>query len=421
MEWIEGSRLIGLRVFHNSMIVPITDSLYFFMNKRQFETIKGFPIITVLPLVSRTMDADQACFGAGFSQLLMRNLMLLPNVSVLDPNDTPRVHFEDSEMVVGDHDRRIVISGKVRTNGKQCRAKFYIHSTLFESESITAGGDTPEEFYIDTMKVLTEKLGGTYNDRIEQQIQIGQPRRIESLFHLGKMLLEIQPKDMKKAAPNFLNLYQYDPSFTVPLWNFVAPTTDKTRQMFLAAIKRDPANAFMYWIMFNQLWKIDSKEDPVAFQFCRKAVEISPGLARAHLCMSHAAPVDRRMLAHAILSYTLIPRSTEAICNYISVLKNTNGPLDLQYTLGEEGMRIDSKNPILIDHMIDISCKQNHYKVAMDFAQKALALFSPAPNPHAMTCLSQNPERRKALAAGKFKPVDYYQATIRNLKKKIKR
>jgi hypothetical protein len=59
-----------------------------FLGTRDYELIKQFPNVFVLPFYGRGGDPAQKCFGAGLARLMIRNLMLLRNVSIHGPEDT---------------------------------------------------------------------------------------------------------------------------------------------------------------------------------------------------------------------------------------------------------------------------------------------------------------------------------------------
>ena len=59
-----------------------------------YERIRSFDNVYILPFASQKSDAGQVCFGLGLSRLMIRNLMLLRNVSIHGPEDTSEVTCE---------------------------------------------------------------------------------------------------------------------------------------------------------------------------------------------------------------------------------------------------------------------------------------------------------------------------------------
>src|SRR6185503_13658037 len=60
-----------------------------FLSDEEFERIKSFENVYIVPFGAADGDPQQAGFGFALSRLLIRNLMLLDDVSIHGPEDTP--------------------------------------------------------------------------------------------------------------------------------------------------------------------------------------------------------------------------------------------------------------------------------------------------------------------------------------------
>src|SRR6266404_5146209 len=65
-----------------------------FLTSAECRRIKSFSNVYVLPFFSNRAVAEEAAFGIGLSRLLIRNLMLLTEVSIHGPEDTPMIDNE---------------------------------------------------------------------------------------------------------------------------------------------------------------------------------------------------------------------------------------------------------------------------------------------------------------------------------------
>jgi hypothetical protein len=65
-----------------------------FLTPNEYRRLKTIGSFYVFPLASSDGDGDQAHFGYGLARLLIRNLMLLLDVSIHGPEDTASVPYE---------------------------------------------------------------------------------------------------------------------------------------------------------------------------------------------------------------------------------------------------------------------------------------------------------------------------------------
>src|SRR4028119_918961 len=65
-----------------------------FLTDADYAHIKSFDNVYILPFFSQNSEPAQICFGLGLSRLMIRNLMLLRDVSIHGPKDTPEVPWE---------------------------------------------------------------------------------------------------------------------------------------------------------------------------------------------------------------------------------------------------------------------------------------------------------------------------------------
>src|SRR5262249_13116347 len=118
-------------------------------------------------------------------------------------------------------------------------------------------------------------------------------------------------------------------------------------------LKRDPYNAQLCFETFCAVWTSKGPQ-PQALQFCRKAIELSPGHGKAHMCAPHAARRPVEMLRHSELGYRLLPGNSFAVNNYTLALTEANAPAAQRIELAEEGIAADPRDPGNYERLIEL-------------------------------------------------------------------
>src|SRR5262249_30979531 len=140
-----------------------------------------------------------------------------------------------------------------------------------------------------------------------------------SLLRLGELNRRIDRKAKKEKGRAAQEVLARDPNFPLAAWE-VDSELPEARAVYLEALRRDPYNAQLCFETFCAVWR-SQRPQPEALQFCRKAIELSPGHGKAHMCAPHAAPPEANMLRHSELGYRLLPGNSFAINNYILNLR----------------------------------------------------------------------------------------------------
>jgi hypothetical protein len=77
-----------------------------FLTEPEYWRIRKLPMLAVLPLASDGGGEFDRAFGAGLSQLLIRDLMLVRDFSIRGPEDTPKISMETALLNFGRDDRK---------------------------------------------------------------------------------------------------------------------------------------------------------------------------------------------------------------------------------------------------------------------------------------------------------------------------
>jgi hypothetical protein len=371
-----------------------------FLGTDEYRRISTFEKFYILPL-AKAGSGDQARFGHALARLLIRNLMLLGDVSVHGHEDTPRLTHEAAGQVVTRRDAGHV-TGVAGFGPDGYTLRFEVYRPGRPVEPGTVRHHDLATFVRECCNAVGRAMGSSLETTVADAWEVGQPRDAGSLLRLGGLILNFGRKEAKKKARAAGELLAADPGFAVVAWE-VDDELPEARDVYLEALRGDPDNAQLCFLAFCAVWRSRGPQ-PEALQFCRKAIELSPGHGKAHMCAPHAAVPEADMLRHSELGYRLLPGNTFAVTNYILNLRKRGASTDQLMELAEEGIAADPSDPGCYLQMIDLFCKTKEYRAALKVAERLQRLFEPEMNERALYCLKQNPERARQIESGQYDP-----------------
>lgn len=389
-----------------------------FLTREEHTRIAKLPIVGVLPFLSRGGDPADVAFGAGLSRLVLRDLMLVREISVRGPEDTPRCSREEAATLLESDDRQ---STWITGAASAAAGKFVADLTL-----LPPGGARPETMRIQAAELmpfaaqcaaaLAKRLGGAVTSQLAQMWRFGRPASAFELSRLGQLVLLEQ--GVPKASRVAVQVLAQNPALSIGCDFIEGDHEPNYRAILLEAIRQDPYYAQNYFSLFCTVWE-STGPAPHAVQFLRRAIELSPGHGKAHMCAPHAAPPDVNMLPHSDLGYRLLPKNPFAISNYISNLQRAGRPISRILPLAYEGIEADPCDPGNYYRLMGMLEEVGEYQSAIDVAFSLLKLFEPEMNDRAWYCLQQNPVVKQRLLSGKFDPAESLHCEIRRLQEKL--
>jgi hypothetical protein len=388
-----------------------------FLSDQEYRRIRTFESVYILPLVSSVGAPEQLRFGQALSKLLIRNLMLLRDVSIHGPEDTPPlVHELAGKHLTGRGSAHVTGIAGFGDNGYSLR--FDVVRPGRARESGRARHKDLGTFLRDCSATVGRALGSRLETTVPDAWEVGQPRDVGSLLRLGGLILRFASKgDVRDRSRGARELLAADVDFAVPAWE-VDDESPGARDVYLEALEHDPYNAQLCFLAFCAVWRSQGPQ-PDALQFCRRAIELSPGHGKAHMCAPHAAVPDADMLRHSELGYRLLPTNPFAINNYILYLRRRGVSGEQLLELAEEGIAADPYDPGCYLQMIDLFCKNGEYRAALQLAQRLQRLFEPM-NERALYCLKQNPARARQIESGQYNPAAENRRRIAELRKLVR-
>ncbi len=388
-----------------------------FLTDLDYAHIKSFDNVYILPFVSQNSESAQMCFGIGLSRLMIRNLMLLRDVSIHGPEDTSMVPCEAIHEMAEAHPRSCHVTGVADFGSDGYSLQVEVHRPGRPVKSTRVRHDDFGAFLSECSSVIARFLGSKVEDSIAQAWHVAQPRDAKSLVQLGKIHLNFKRHQMVERGQAAQKLLDNDPDFVVALWD-IDEELPGARQKYLAGLRRDPYNAQLCFQTFCAVWTSKGPQ-PEALQFCRRAIELSPGHGKAHMCAPHTAQRPVEMLRHSELGYRLLPGNSFAVNNYTLALTHANAPAAKRIELAEEGIEADPRDPGSYLRLIELYTGVGDYKKALATAERLQKLYEPKMNERALYCLRQNPQRAKLIDAGKYDPAAENRRRIAELRGRV--
>lgn len=393
-------------------------SLCRFMNEPEYWRIRNFPTIAVLPFYSQHSSPVEAGLGAGLSRLLIRDLMLIREISVRGPEDTPTIELESALAM---HDscaaKTIWVTGTASASGGQFAA---------ELQMLFPGEPRPRALRLQNANffavaaqcaaAIAKTAGGSVAPQIIEMWRFGRPASAEQIARLGRLVLQDRTLPQRSLAA--LAIFQENPALSIAFDCIEDEHVADYRSLLLEAFQNDPYNAQTCFCLFCAIWS-GSGPEPHAVQFLRRAIELSPGHGKAHMCAPHAAPPGVNMLPHSDLGYRLLPGNAFAINNYILNLQLSGAPLADIVPLAYEGIDLDPHDPGNYQRLMEMLEESGDFQAALDVALALQKNYEPVMNERTRYCLEQNPKLKTLLRSGRFNPAEALRAKIRWLQEKL--
>jgi hypothetical protein len=388
-----------------------------FLTDVEYAYVKSFDNVYILPFVSRKSDAVQLGFGLGLSRLMIRNLMLLRDISIHGPEDTSEVPYEAIHDLTASHSGSCHVTGVADWSPDGYSLQVEAHRPGRPVNRTRVRHEDFKAFLGECSSAIAGLLGSKVDDRIARAWNVAQPRDAKSLVQVGRIHLDFTRQQMADRGRAAQKLLDVDPDFVVAMWE-IDEELPGARQKYFTGLKRDPYNAQLCFLTFCAIWTSEASQ-PEALQFCRKAIELSPGHGKAHMCAPHAAQRPAEMLRHSELGYRLLPGNSFAVNNYTIALTRANAPAAKRIELAEEGIPADPRDPGSYLRLIELCTSLGDHKTALATAERLQKLYEPKMDERALYCLRQNPRIAKLIDSGEYDPAADNRRRIAELRSRV--
>lgn len=371
-----------------------------FLTQAEFLRIKAFENVYILPFVSEKSEVWQKCFGVGLSRLMIRDAMLLRDVSIHGPEDTPLAPYESLEEVTSKDKKSSYVCGVVDFDERGLSLHLELHRPGQQITKVRVQNRDFALFLEECAMAIARALGSRVDDATCAAWKVAQPTDPELLVEMGRIILSFPRDQIAERGRAALELLAEHPDFVMALWE-IDEELSYAREKYLEGLKRDPFNAQLFFLLFCIVWE-SKKPQPEAMQLCRKAIELSPGHGKAHMCAPHAAQNPVAMLNHSELGYRLLPGNSFAVNNYVIALDRAKAPAKRRFALAREIMANDPHDPSSYQHLIEIYEEAGKIDRALAGAEALQKLLEPTIHERTLYCLRQNPRVARQIDAGEY-------------------
>ncbi len=384
-----------------------------FLTDEEHARLQSLPIVLVHPVAGAGASREERDLGVGVQRLLIRALMLIPDLSVRGPEDSPKTLFVPETEAATKRRSTFDLAGRTVVVGDRLGARFELVDAEGQRTELALEPVALEEAVPLWAAELAKAMGATPGETAREGWRKGTPPSIESLRRLGAIARRQDAKGMEKAA---LALHDEDRDFVLPL-HLLDELKGPRLTRALEGLEADPFDAQLCFLLYCGLWT-DGDFQPEAFQFLRKAIELSPGHGKAHMCAAHARCPGVDMLRHSELGYRLLPGNSFAVTNYLIALEAAGGaPADL-VPLAVETIELDPENPDGHRSLVDALRATKDSKAALTAARRLERVLETM-SPRTLYCLKQNPVRARELARGKARPLEEARKLVRAIEAEL--
>jgi hypothetical protein len=377
-----------------------TAQLCQFLSEPDYRHFRRARPVLVLPLLPAASCGPDAMFSLALSRLLIRDLMLVRTLSVRGTEDTPTASVH--ELAEGDRylQRHIVIAVDAGRLPTGFRADLIVRHPEGGEDCRHVVGRKLQPLTVACAAAATEILEHEVDPETAQRWEVGRPHSLDQLLEFGALCT--MPVDAERSE-HATRLWRSDKRFVLPL--HLRESYDvASRPLFLEGMNADPFDAQLMFCLFCSVFR-GTTAQPEAVQFLRRAVELAPGLGKAHMAAPHAAParLQPNMLRHSELGYRLLPGNNFAVTNYMSYLRHSGAPAREILKLGKEAIANDPEDPGAYTRMIEVCIAEHDYDTALKLAKQVDALMARM-SERTRYCLMQNPENAQRLRDGTWDP-----------------
>jgi hypothetical protein len=387
--------------------------------------IRGLPRLMILPFEPEPgdEDTDTALLSFAISRVLGRDLMLLSSLSVRGAEETPAsplsaIRRGIAELQQGETQ---VLSGTFRLEPGRFHAQVELIPTDGESVTVPVQADDLTVFFQRLARGAAYLLGLKIPPAAEAGWATGRPPGVETLLAYAPIAIRAAAREEDDPAldAEAIELWNAHPEFSLPL-HLINPRSPGVATTLLEGCRRDPFDAHLHFLTFCALWNSEGPQRE-ALQFCRRALDLSPGHGKAHMCLPHAAPPHRDLLRHSELAYHLLPGNPAAVNNLILYLRRAGGQEGRLLELAREGIENDPYDPGPRYRLIELLEAAGHFQEALIAARELRRLYGPPMEKRTRQRLEQHPRTRADLASGRLDPVRHADTLIAELEKRLKK
>ena len=159
-----------------------------FLDLAEFQRIAQLPQLSILPLVSKDSRDEDVVFGLGLQKRLIRDLMLVRNLSVRGPEDTPEAYLESAPQLREAKERTIFVSGQAQLGHGSWRVELRLFAPGPQAPFAAVVHENDFSRFLEKLaETIAHVCHGQVTDQTRQLWRHGRPTTPQPLLALGEI------------------------------------------------------------------------------------------------------------------------------------------------------------------------------------------------------------------------------------------
>jgi hypothetical protein len=269
-----------------------------FLPDEDYRRLKRTRPVLVLPLTSARSSEQDRYFGMALSRILIRDLMVVPSLSVRGPEDTRPVPLEDWHEDDKYLKRHVALGGEAHILPEGFIAELTArHPDGGEDRQRVQGSDL-QRFIAACAAAAAGLLDQQASGATSKKWGVGRPRLLSEFLQFGQLC--IAPEDAARTE-QVTRMWRRNTSFALPLHlldcydiRSAGAPVQEILQLGEEGIQNDPEDPTLYTRMIDAC--MDQAEYHTALRFARQAQKLfEPMSERTRYCLEQNPENARRL------------------------------------------------------------------------------------------------------------------------------
>ncbi|HSI83181.1 MAG TPA: hypothetical protein VK970_05315, partial [Candidatus Methylacidiphilales bacterium] len=356
-----------------------------FLDDKEFERVKGLRQILILPFFDEKSTFEERVFAIGFQKLMIRDIRLHPELSVLGPEDSAMLALSEVDTNLLRFANKILIGGALGLGPNRFTCKIALGKKGL-AKPVLIDCNNLDDFTLQCRHGILSLLGLEEDELLASRCKKGRPQQPYDIFALGQLQLEstkyVTQEDIDEVKAHFKETCY----FTLPASIIEDELSDFD---LVKAYYHDEYDVQLLCTLARTLSKGD-EPDLIALQFLRKAIELAPGFGKAYMFVITFAPQDPGLEKHAFLAQHLLPSNSFAISRYLGYMIRHELPLPDEHLI-YRAIELDPENSATYWQGINLFATLDRPRKALELAYQLKKLLTPPLSERTIYCLRVTP------------------------------
>jgi tetratricopeptide (TPR) repeat protein len=366
-------------------------------------------------------DAADAEAAWALTQILLRDLALVPGLSLRAAEEWRAEAPRELTQVDTTREADAWTVGGTLVLREQ-RLSLSLWGVRGSTNQLQLGpfeGDDVTQLCTQVRASLARALGVAEAGREEQAFARGRPRSLAGLRRAGALLQRAEAGqgtqpfggvDLELEA-HAVALLAEEPSLSI-LAGLLGPHRSAD---LLRLYEQDPHSVELCRVLAGQLQERAGFQRE-AFQFVRRALELSPADARSHLLAARSHEMATGAGLHAQLAHELAPRDSVAAALYARFLMVHAKDFRRAASIARAAIDLTPADPRSYYCLIDAHASLSDFERALEVGRELMGWLEPL-HPRARAYLADDPQLRTRLEEGLYHPAGSLRGVLEGIER----